>query len=192
MYALLDFTGFKWGEGVRRSSLWAPRSWTRVPGLASQAYWAPAGQESTSVGPTVDSYGSPPIWIQLSLHGPASRWTTAFFVPLVRIRCGMHFCVRATTDRTLTFIMLSYVDSGHSSSEPATSEPALFTWITTVKQNPMQKIWTNIKQSVPERPTCQISQPPQQLVFQQSTFRNVTNKQKNLNHDQQSKPTCNV
>ena len=30
---------------------------------------APVGHESTSVGPTVDSYG-PPTWIQSSIHGP--------------------------------------------------------------------------------------------------------------------------
>ena len=51
MYAWLDS-----GEGVHRSPLWAPRSWTRarwVEGVRGR------GHESTNVGPIVDSYGTP-------------------------------------------------------------------------------------------------------------------------------------
>ena len=61
---LLDWNEAR-GVGARRSPLWAPRSWTRVPPVslpsrASARAAAPAGQGSTNVRPTVDSYGPPP------------------------------------------------------------------------------------------------------------------------------------
>ena len=65
-------TAMRWGE-VRRSPLWAPRSWTRAPPVpppSSARAAAPAGHGPANVGSTVDSYGPPhPLTsFQSSIH----------------------------------------------------------------------------------------------------------------------------
>ena len=49
----------EWIQGVHRSWPWAPRSWTRTPPVPPTLarLWQPTGHGSTSVGPTVDTYG---------------------------------------------------------------------------------------------------------------------------------------
>ena len=77
-------TGFRWG--VRRILLWAPRSWTRAPPVLARL--RPMGHWSTSVGPTVDSYGPPP-----PAHLNPVKHTWAVFYQIYSTSCS-RFIVR--------------------------------------------------------------------------------------------------